>query len=146
LAALAPGLHEAGAVEHGEVLDDRHAANRELTGQRRRGALAPLGEQAEHAPAGRVRQGGEHAFRRRAHQAATFSAYLRSSSISNSQPPLLLLWFLVRCSSDVASDAKPLSTTRSRVPSPSASSVNSTSVEFPSSGSIPPGSLNGAHR
>ena len=42
--------------------------------------------------------------------------------------------------------AKPVSTTRSRVPSPSATSVNSTRVEFPSTGSTPPGSLNGAHR
>ena len=115
LAARAPALHEAGAVEDREVLDHRHAADRQLAGQRRRGALAALGEQAEHAPAGRVRQRGEHPLRRRAHQTATFSAYSRSSPVSNSQPSVLLSTFLARCSSDVASEAKPLSTTRSRV-------------------------------
>ena len=49
----------------------------------------PLGEQAEHAPAGRVRQRDEHPLRRRAHHTATLWAYSRSSPVSNSQPLVL---------------------------------------------------------
>ena len=93
LAACAPALDEAGAIEGREVLDHRHAADRQLAGQRRRGGFAALGEQAEHAPAGGVRQRGEHPLRRRAHHTATRSAYARSSPVSNSQPALLAWWF-----------------------------------------------------
>ena len=54
-----------------------------------------------------------------------------------SQPSVLPSKASRRCSSVPSSFSKPLSTTRSRVPSPSAASVNSTSVELPSSGSSP---------
>jgi len=59
LAAGAPGLHEPSAIEHCEVLEHRDAADRQLAGQRRRGSLAALREQREHAPARRVRQRAE---------------------------------------------------------------------------------------
>jgi hypothetical protein len=42
------------------MLHHGDAADRELAGQRRRRALAALGEQGEDAPAGGVRQRAEH--------------------------------------------------------------------------------------
>jgi hypothetical protein len=57
LTAVAGALDQPGAVEDGQVLDDRHAADRQLAGQRRGGPLAALGEQVEHAPARSGRPG-----------------------------------------------------------------------------------------
>ena len=89
LAACAAALDEAGAVEHREVLDDGDAADRQLAGQRRRRALAVLGDQLEHAPAGRVRQRAEDLRAGRAGQAATRSAYSDARPSISCQPPTL---------------------------------------------------------
>ncbi|WP_349294490.1 HNH endonuclease [Baekduia alba] len=58
------------------------------------------------SPAGRVRQRGEHALRRRAHEAATFAAYARNSSVSCSRPRVLLAGFWARCSSDASAGGR----------------------------------------
>ena len=132
LAAAPPALDQAGAVEDREVLDHRHAADRQFAGQRRGGGLAALGEQGEHAPAGGIRQRREDLVAGCAHrQTATRSACSRRWPSSSPSPRCCPR----RCSRapprGASSAAKPLSTTRSRVPSPSGASVNSTRVELP---------------
>ncbi len=51
--------HQPRLVEHGEVLDDGRPADRQPGGERRRGPLPPLGQHAEHPPAGGIGQGRE---------------------------------------------------------------------------------------
>jgi len=146
LAAPAPGLDEPGAVEDREVLDDGGAADRQLAGERRRGAVAPLGEQRQHAPARGVRQRGEDLRRgRRGHGRAATSdrAYSARSRISSSHPSPLPFALRSCSSAGTSSAANPLSTTRSSVPRASGSRKNSTRVEAPSSGSA---SMRDAHR
>ena len=89
LAARPAPLDQPGAVEHGEVLDHGDAADGQLARQRRRRALAALGDQLEHAPAGRVRQRAEDLRGGRAGQAATRSAYSDAWLSICFQPPTL---------------------------------------------------------
>src|SRR6185436_17881390 len=119
LAAPAPGLDEPGAVEDREVLDDGGAADRQLAGERRRGAVAPLGEQRQHAPARGVRQRGEDLRRGRGGhgRAATSDRAYSARSRSSWSQPSPLPFALRSCSSaGTSSAANPLSTTRSSVP------------------------------
>jgi hypothetical protein len=51
------------------MFDHRHAADRQVAGQRRGGGFAALGQQVEHPPPGGVGQRGEDL-----HQAVTRSA------------------------------------------------------------------------
>src|SRR6266446_248408 len=132
LAALTRALHEAGAVEHREVLGDRLPGERQVRGELGGRDLAVREQEVEHLAARGVGDRFEQrllAGRARAHLAA-FGAYSRTRSMKTSQPFEWSSAYFALTSSDHSTWSKPLSTTRRRVRPFSSWSVNSTSIEL----------------
>src|SRR6266702_1230654 len=135
------------AVQDGQVLDHRLPRDGDSLGERRRGGLALCSKQIKQLAPGRIGQRDEDAVDR-LDGGATFvrhtdgcSARVLSASSSCGQPPVLSFTARRRSSSDPASAANPLSTTRSRVLSPSGVNVNSTRVLLSSRRSSPGNAL-----
>src|SRR6266542_1019467 len=132
LSAPAGTADQAGPIEHGQVLDDRLAADRQFGRQDGGGRLAAGGKRVEHLVGLRGLARRPFPPRRRLAHAVRCSTY-RCRLPSTCRQPWLLASACRAWSTFTASVlAKPLSATRTRVPSPCGVSVNSTLVAVPS--------------